>query len=46
MTKHVEQDSLRAFGGLHVLRYAEGVAIRSGRPRGVAGIVAQRGDDA
>jgi tellurite methyltransferase len=31
-----------AFGGLKVLRYQEGVVLRSGRPRAVAGIVAQR----
>lgn len=33
---------LRAFTDLHVRRYAEGVAVRSGRPRGVASLVAQR----
>jgi tellurite methyltransferase len=31
-----------AFGGLEVLRYQEGVVQRSGRPRAVAAIVAQR----
>ncbi|MGI8803421.1 MAG: class I SAM-dependent methyltransferase [Solirubrobacteraceae bacterium] len=33
---------LRAFPGLHVRRYREGVELRSGRERGVAGIVAER----
>jgi len=33
---------LRAFAALHVRRYSEGVAERSGRPRGVASLVAQR----
>jgi len=33
---------LRAFAGLHVRHYREGVAGRRGEPRGVAGIVAQR----
>jgi len=33
---------LRAFPGLHVVHYHEGVAARSGAPRGVASIVAQR----
>jgi tellurite methyltransferase len=33
---------LRAFPGLHVVHYREGVTQRSGAPRGVASIVAQR----
>jgi SAM-dependent methyltransferase len=33
---------LHAFPGLHVVHYREGVAQRSGAPRGVASIVAQR----
>lgn len=33
---------LRAFAGLHVVHYREGVVERSGVPRGVAAIVAQR----
>ncbi len=33
---------LGAFPTLHVCRHREGVAVRSGRPRGVAGIVARR----
>lgn len=33
---------LRAFAELHVRRYSEGVTERSGRPRGVASLVAQR----
>jgi len=33
---------LHAFPGLLVRRYREGILERSGRPRGVAGIVAQR----
>ena len=33
---------LRAFPGLHVVHYREGVADRAGAPRGVAGIVVQR----
>jgi len=33
---------LRAFEGLHVRHYREGVAERRGEPRGVASIVAQR----
>jgi tellurite methyltransferase len=33
---------LRAFGGLLVRRYEEGVVERSGRPKGVASLVAQR----
>jgi SAM-dependent methyltransferase len=37
---------LRAFPGLVVRRYREGVAERSGGLRGVAGIVAQRSDAA
>lgn len=41
---YVLQDNelLRAFCALHVRRYGEGVADRSGRPRGVASLVAQR----
>ena len=39
----LEPGELRhAFGGLEVLRYEEGVVQRSGRPRAVAAIVAQR----
>jgi tellurite methyltransferase len=39
----LEPGELRhAFGGLEVLRYEEGVVRRSGRPRAVAAIVAQR----
>jgi tellurite methyltransferase len=39
----LEPGELRhAFGGLEVLRYQEGVVQRSGRPRAVAAIVAQR----
>jgi tellurite methyltransferase len=33
---------LRSFPGLHVLHYFEGVAERSGEPRGVASLVAER----
>lgn len=33
---------LRAFSGLHVRHYREGIAERRGGPRGVASIVAQR----
>lgn len=33
---------LRAFPGLVVRHFREGVVLRAGRPRGVAGIVAQR----
>jgi tellurite methyltransferase len=39
-----ENELLEAFAGLHVCHYFEGVAERSGKPRGVAGLVArQRG---
>jgi tellurite methyltransferase len=39
----LEPGELRdAFGGLHVLRFEEGVVQRLGRPRAVAGLVAQR----
>lgn len=39
----LEPGELRdAFGGLHVLRFEEGVVQRSGRPRAVAALVAQR----
>jgi tellurite methyltransferase len=37
-----DNELLRAFGGLHVRHYLEGVAERSGRPRGVASLVAER----
>lgn len=37
-----DNELLRAFPGLRVLRYFEGVAERSGKPRGVAGLVAER----
>lgn len=35
---------LRAYRDLYVRRYSEGVSERSGRPRGVASLVAQRAD--
>jgi tellurite methyltransferase len=37
-----DNELLRAFGSLHVRHYLEGVAERSGRPRGVASLVAER----
>jgi len=37
-----DNELLRAFGGLHVRHYFEGVAERSGNPRGVASLVAER----
>lgn len=37
-----ENELLRAFPGLHVRHYFEGVATRSGKPRGVASLVAER----
>jgi tellurite methyltransferase len=37
-----DNELLRAFPSLHVRRYSEGVVDRSGRPRGVASLVAQR----
>jgi tellurite methyltransferase len=37
-----DNELLRAFPALHVRAYFEGVAARSGRPRGIASLVAQR----
>jgi SAM-dependent methyltransferase len=37
-----DNELLRAFAGLHVRHYFEGIAERSGRPRGVASLVAER----
>jgi SAM-dependent methyltransferase len=39
-----ENELLGAFPGLHVRHYFEGVAERSGRPRGIASLVAERRD--
>lgn len=37
-----DNELLRAFPGLHVRHYREGVVVRSGKPRGVASLVAER----
>jgi SAM-dependent methyltransferase len=37
-----ENELLHAFPGLHVRHYFEGVAERSGKPRGIASLVAER----
>jgi tellurite methyltransferase len=37
-----DNELLRAFPGLRVLHYREGVAERSGKPRGVASLVAEK----
>jgi tellurite methyltransferase len=37
-----DNELLRAFPDLHVRHYREGVAERSGRPRGIASLVAER----